>query len=70
MKTYFENMIDNVLFRLTDTGYGIFRLTASEIGEDGNVVVVEEEKDFKSFMEAFKAYCEEIENFKKVLTQD
>lgn len=50
MKTYFENMIDNVLFRLT----------ASEIGEDGNVAV-EEEKDFKSFTEALKAYCEKIE---------
>ena len=35
MKTYFENMIDNVLFRLPDTVYGVFRLTASEIGEDG-----------------------------------
>ena len=55
MKTYFENMIDNVLFRLTDTGYG---------SEDGNVAV-EEEKDFKSFTEALKAYCEEIEKISK-----
>ena len=64
MKTYFENMIDNVLFRLTDTGYGVFRLTASEIGEDGNVAV-EEEEDLKSFTEALKAYCEEIKKISK-----